>query len=382
MIEGVKARLEPRALRAPLLLALGMAACQSRALRDGPRADVADRPPASSAARAASARRPAPAPAPSASAARAPELEVASLPLPCGASDRAPTLAPGASVLVAPLRANYLPARVEAVEVDGSVRVKSWTGNSFTVEPDRVYPLDRPHPTAEVAGCYGGCKTGDLWVACRVLSGDERRVRVEDHAGVERSLPRADLVVFEPSLQRQVRTFLAEARYRDAFRAAVAAAGRPAVPAGYRPAVGEVVLVASGPRYLTAEVVAVTARTDPSAGSATRARLPRVRCRTWSRCRARRSTGDRRRRPATSCWRRRARTMGSTGSRSPPRAGSRIRAGRRGRASSGSRTASSRSARPASSCSGIATAVAGRSARRRRSGTGADRAAPAAGWAP
>jgi len=260
MIEGVKARLEPRALRAPLLLALGMAACQSRALRDGPRADVADRPPASSAARAASGRRPAPAPAPSASAARAPELEVASLPLPCGASDRAPTLAPGASVLVAPLRANYLPARVEAVEVDGSVRVKSWTGNTFTVEPDRVYPLDRPHPTAEVAGCYGGCKMGDLWVACRVLSGDERRVRVEDHAGVERSLPRAALVVFEPSLQRQVRTFLAEARYRDAYRAAIAAAGRPAVPAGYRPAVGEVVLVASGARYLTAEVVAVTAR--------------------------------------------------------------------------------------------------------------------------
>lgn len=260
MIEGVKARSEPRALRAPLLLALAMAACQSRALRDGPRADVADRPATSSAARAASARRPALAPAPSASAARASELEIPSLPPPCGASDRAQTLAPGASVLVAPLRANYLPARVEAVEVDGTVRVESWTGNSFTVERDRVYPLDRPHPTAEVAGCYGGCKTGDLWVACRVLSGDERRVRIEDHAGAEHTLPRADLVVFEPALQRQVRTFLAESRYREAFRAAVEAAGSPAVPAGYRPAVGEVVLVASGLRYLTAEVVAVTAR--------------------------------------------------------------------------------------------------------------------------
>jgi len=259
MIEGVPTRFDPRALGAALLLVLGVAACERRAFRDGPRADAPDRRTAPSAARSAPARGSAAAKAASASGAVAPDLELASLPEPCGASDRGETLAPGTSVLVVPVRANYLPARVEAVLPDGTVRVQSWTGNPFTVERDRVYPLDRPQRAAAPAGCYGGCKTGDLWVACLVVSGDEKRVVVEDHSGQERSLARADVVVFEPSLQRQVRSFLGEARRREAFRSAVEAAGRPAVPTGYRPLVGEIVLVASGPRYLTAEVVAVTA---------------------------------------------------------------------------------------------------------------------------
>ncbi len=258
MMQGMPTRFEARALGAALLVGLVVTACDRRALRDGPRADAVDRRLTSSAVPSTRARSAAPAPVPSASGAVVPDLEFARLPEPCGASDRGGTLAPGASVLVVPIRANYLPARVEAVLDDGAVRVASWTGNPFTVERDRVYPLDLPRPTTAPGGCYGGCKTGDLWVACRVVSGDDRRVVVEDHSGTERSLSRADLVVFEPSLQRQVRSFLVEARSRDAFRVAVEAAGKPTVPAGYLPVVGEVVLVASGPQYLTAEVVAVT----------------------------------------------------------------------------------------------------------------------------
>lgn len=239
--------------------ALASVGCRERVDAGG--APVGVRVPASVAA-AAPVASSAPGSVPSAApaTASAAPLAVPELPEPCSRSDRGGALSPGQRVLVAPLRANYFPAQVRRLEASGQVRVESWAGNDFTVERERVYPLGAPAAEGELAGCYGGCRLGELWVACRFLGGDGRRVRVEDHAGVERSLPRADAIVFERDLQRQVRDFFAEQRRHEAFRAALAAAGRPAPPVGHRLVVGEVVLAVTGPKYLTAVVTAVEPR--------------------------------------------------------------------------------------------------------------------------
>ncbi|MBN2195647.1 MAG: hypothetical protein JW751_22695 [Polyangiaceae bacterium] len=238
-----------------LLFALSTLGCRENEVRRSPPVNRPHRiaPTAPRSAAAASASATVHAPPESASAAMS---EAMAPPGPCGTSDRGETLTTGQRVLVVPIRANYLVARVKVSGQD-EVRVESPTGNTFSIERARIYPLDRHQAEGDVAGCYGGCKLGDLWVACRVLSGNHERVRVEDHAGVEHSLPRAEAVVFDRALQLQVRQFFVETRRRDAFRDALAEAGRPAPPPGYRPVLGEVVLVDSGPKYLTAEVVGV-----------------------------------------------------------------------------------------------------------------------------
>ena len=204
-----------------------------------------------------------PAPRPSGSA-RAPDLPriapplrpTEQLPPPCSVSDRIPKLSPNEQVLVAPLRVSFLTATVARVKPGGKVVVRSRHDNEFEAAAEHVYAIRPLHRSIAQEGCYGACRKAGAWTPCRVKQAERQRLVVSDHDGREWRVDRAQMLVFDPSVQERVREFFVRTAHERQFRDVVANAGSPALRSQGDCSKGRVVLGRFGDSYRMAEILA------------------------------------------------------------------------------------------------------------------------------
>jgi len=149
------------------------------------------------------------------------------------APPREPSIVRGDRVVVEATAAEFFEARVLQATKE-SLRVAPAEGEPISVAPGDVYRLPQAAGRFDV-GAFAICNLEDAWVGCRIESRAPTGFVVSTTTGKRAELSSRALLQPSAVTELNLRNRFARAAARAAFLEAVARAGAPAAPPGYRP---------------------------------------------------------------------------------------------------------------------------------------------------
>jgi hypothetical protein len=163
-----------------------------------------------------------------------------------------PQISRGEHVVVEPSAAEFFEARV--IEIGpNELRVQAVSGGeSRRVAPSDVHRITAlTSPPKGIAICR---KAPAVWIGCRVDEVRERRVSAVDLAGAPLSISTDDVLAPSGVTELNLRHAFRGSERRIEFEAAVARAGSPSAPRGWRPSPRERVLARDGRGWYSARI--------------------------------------------------------------------------------------------------------------------------------
>jgi hypothetical protein len=173
-------------------------------------------------------------------------------PQPGAEAGKEPQISRGEHVVVEPSAAEFFEARVIEI-APNELRVQAVSGG----ESRRVAPGDVHRITALAAPPTGIAicrKSPARWVACRVDEVRARRVSAVDLAGGQLSISTDDVLAPSGVTELNLRHAFRGSERRIEFETAVARAGSPSAPQGWRPSPRERVLARDGRAWYSARI--------------------------------------------------------------------------------------------------------------------------------
>ena len=162
------------------------------------------------------------------------------------------SFARGDRVVVELSAAEFFEARVIDVEA-AKLRVQhKRDGTSHDVARSDVYRVP-PEDDAPTTG-FAICRIDARWVGCKIESGTGERRSVRDANDASFELARNDVLAPTSLTELNLRRLFERSKRRAEFERAVAGAGAPRVPAGWRPMPRERVLASDGKGWYAARI--------------------------------------------------------------------------------------------------------------------------------
>jgi len=156
------------------------------------------------------------------------------------ASAAAAEPARGEQVVIEATAAEFFEARVLEVKGDRARVEAKGRGETRSVALGDLYRI--VPGSALKAGSWSICKLGQQWQACRVKATSGAELEVETSDGKVSRIDRARALVPTPVTELNIKHQFARARDREEFDHALAKAGAPRAPKGWKPAPSEQVL--------------------------------------------------------------------------------------------------------------------------------------------